>query len=169
MHREILEVINDEPQQIKTITLPPLNIWQKMLQSLRLKKPKRLSLELRGVKLRSFQKLCLLILDLNNTSEYEGTDSMFDIGQANAFKMAAIIATAIHNDKTPPPEYLIDAILDNFNNAEIRVIVEEVYRRLDMENFFGSMASLRELPVVKDIRETTVNQLLSETSSLPTS
>lgn len=152
-----LEDIIDEPVPIKTIKLKR-TWWQRVTR----KPAKTIQLTLSRSTTRTAYKITKLVKSLQTTAE----DNLLDLIHDNAHTMALVIATAVHNrNDIPLPDYLVDAILDNFNNEELKEASERVYRGLDVENFFGSMALLKGLQIVKDIPETTASQPSSGMSS----
>ena len=77
---------------------------------------------------------------LTAVSDKEGDKAQaLDILHHNTYQMAAYLATAIHNKKEGAPQYLINTIADQFSNEELKVAMEEVYRRLDVQSFFVCM------------------------------
>jgi hypothetical protein len=123
----ILAAVLDIPTPLKMVEIEPKNILHKALLFLRLRKPVSEMLYLRALKMRTNYRLTAIANALNADSDQEGDIAKtMDIINQNTYQLAAYLATAIHNDNSQTPKHLIDTI-------------KEVYRRLDVQSFFGCM------------------------------
>lgn len=125
------------------------NIWGRMLQKLRLK-PKKKVLKIYPITLRSRMKYSKYA---NKGKKYLDTlnGGKLDILSIDPFHNLVVeeisediikaIAVVIHNEKSEPPKWLIDAIRD-FNQAELNVIVDIMKKQLDIEGFLSSIISM---------------------------
>lgn len=148
----VLDALLDTPKPLKAVVLAPKNIFFRLLIFLQLIKPKTEMLFLGETTMRTNWKLTYLISDLVVVSKKEGGPEQFlDILAINTFQMATIIATAIHNHNSKTPSWLINSIADSFSNKELHAASKEVYRRLDVQSFFGSMELLRTLSLLGNI------------------
>lgn len=156
---ESIQSITNTPEPIRTINV---NIEPKgfhaLLVRLRLSKPKTKPVELiySLSSMLTFQRISELVLSLTT-----GGESHFELYNSNSTTMAAIIATAIHNDPSPVPSELVDAILKNFTNAELHNTAQKVYRGLDYTPFYNTMELFLNL-MPTDTREMTQSGLSSE-------
>lgn len=169
MQKQFISNIVDEPKIFKLIKLKPANRWQALLQRFKIKDPEYLPIKIQAASYRTSKKIALLILEIKNKSELEGNDQIYDLVYSNSDVMAMIIATAVHNSPTPVPDILIDSLFDNFTNQEMKEIIEEVDRRLDIASFFGGISYLKKIQIQIGIQETTAKQPLSEIPNSPTS
>lgn len=149
--KEIVEAVLETPSFLKTIQVdpnPPVNLstWLKILIYLRIKsKPLKqkstFDLYLKPANLKTVYAISGLLSEVNDLqksaiSEHSLIDSTGPL-------LSKAIAIAIHNNQGIAPEWLVEAIEDQFNPKELREAAIEVYRRLDYESFFGTMVSLR--------------------------
>jgi hypothetical protein len=165
MTKDFTKNIVNEPEIFKSIKLPPENLWQRIMQRIGIKKPDMLNIEIQGATYRTAKKISLMILDMRTESDFDGDDKVFDIMQSSFDDLAKIIATAVHNKPTPVPQRYVDAIMDGITNEEGKTIVAEVYRRLDIANFFVSMGFLKNMTVQIGTQETQAMPLSSETQN----
>lgn len=136
----ILSHILDIPTPLKTVKMAPKNVFERVLIFLRIMKPKHEMLYLRGLKMSTNYTLTAFANGLSIESGKDGNvEQTFEIVHENTYQMAAYLATAIQNKKTPAPKYLINTIADEFTNTELKAAIEEVYRRLDVQSFFGCL------------------------------
>lgn len=135
----ILSHVLDIPTPLKIVKMAPKNVFERVLIFLRIMKPKSKMIYLRGLKMSTNYTLTAFANGLSIESGKDGMEQTFDIVHENTYQMAAYLATAIHNKKKPAPKYLINTIADEFTNTELKVAIEEVYRRLDVQSFFGCM------------------------------
>lgn len=148
----VLDALLDTPTPLKRVVLAPKNIFHRLLIFLRVIKPKSQMLILNATTMRTNWKLTYLINDLILISKKEGGPEKFlEIIASNTFQMANIIATAIHNHNSKTPSWLVNSIADSFSNKELNAASKEVYRRLDVQSFFGSMELLRTLSLLGNI------------------
>ncbi|MNL79740.1 hypothetical protein D3C87_2064120 [compost metagenome] len=80
-------------------------------------------------------------------------EQIIEVINLNTFQMANIVATAVHNHNSKTPDHLVDTILDNFSQSELKIAIKEVYRRLDVQTFFECLKSLRTLSLFENIQD----------------
>jgi hypothetical protein len=142
----ILSEIIDEPTPLKEVSMAPKNKFESALIWMGLRKKKRVMLYLRDTKLTTNYHLTLLSGSLNIVNEDYGTvDGTMQAIHENSYKLAAYVATAVHNKNSAVPQYLIDTIADEFTNAEMKIALEEVSRRLRSQDFISSLALVQSL------------------------
>lgn len=145
----ILSAILDVPTPLKKVKLTPKNQLERLLIFLCIKKPIYEMVYLKGFKLSTNFRLTAISNSLILESKHEGNeDKLMDLMHENIYQMAAYVATAIHNQNTETPLYLIETIADQFSNEELKATCEEVYRRLDVQSFFACTALVRNLSLM---------------------
>ncbi|WP_144036550.1 hypothetical protein [Sphingobacterium psychroaquaticum] len=70
---------------------------------------------------------------------------VFEMLKGNIPLFIEFLAVGIHNAESEPPQWLYEALNYQFSNSELYDAVLEVYRRLDVETFFGITGSIREI------------------------
>jgi len=145
----ILSGVLNIPTPLKEVKIAPKNKLEKLLIFLRIKKPVYKMLYIGGLKLSTNFRLTAITNSLKTESDAECEQSkLMDLMNANTYQMAGYIATAIHNKNEETPRYLIQTIADEFTNEELKLASQEVYRRLDVQTFFGSMELIRNLSLM---------------------
>jgi hypothetical protein len=145
----ILSAVLDVPTPLKEVQLKPKNKLYKLLEYFGLSKPVTKMLYLRNTKMSTNYRLTAISNSLVLEGSKEGAiDNLMEIMHQNTYTMAAYIATAIHNKNNPAPGYLVNTIADEFTNEELSLATKEVYRRLDVQSFFGSTALIRSLDLM---------------------
>jgi len=145
----ILSTILNIPTPLKEVEIKPTNILTKVLLFLRIRKPTFKMLYICGLKLSTNWRLTAITNALTTVSDKDGEQAqLMDLMHMNTFQMAGYIATAIHNQPSETPRHLITAIADNFTNEELHLATKEVYRRLDVQSFFGSMELVQNLSLI---------------------
>lgn len=145
----ILSAVLNIPTPLKEVTLAPKNRLERLLIFLKIKKPAVEMLYIRGLKMSTNYRLTAITNALMLVSEKEShEEKVMDIIHENTYQMAGYIATAIHNKNTETPRYLIETIADEFTNTELKLAAAEVYRRLDVQSFFGSTELVRSLSLM---------------------
>ena len=135
--------------------MAPTSRWDRLLQRLHIQPAKYLDISLKASSLRTVQRIAAIRMSMVN-SEDQSWEMIFQ----NTEIMAQIVALAIHNKPTPVPEDLVATIMDHISNEELKVIMFEVYRRLDISSFFVSMGYLADVMMLIDSQETEVSQPL---------
>jgi len=148
--KAVLEAVLELSTPLKKVSVGPRNVLEKILSFIGLYKAKTIMLILDAISMRTNYKLTYLMLDLVPGDNSGGDiEQILNVINANSLNMATIVATAIHNQNSKTPTYLINAILDGFSNAELKIAIKEIYRRLDVQSFFDSMALLRTLSLLE--------------------
>jgi len=162
-HKSVLEAVLDVPTFLKVVSLAPKNIIDRVLIMMKIRRGKEQALILSALTMRTNYKLTYLIADLVTGSNQKGEmEKILEVINLNTFLMANIVATAIHNKNSKTPDYLVDTVLDNFSQAELKIAIKEVYRRLDVQTFFECLTSLRTLSLFENIQDQTPLGQLSE-------
>lgn len=163
---DLLAPVLNEPEPVKTIQvdIEPKG-WYRLLCTLRLAKPRTRTVELIYTysTMHTFQRITELMSRLKTDIEA----GHMDFYNFNAPILAAVIATALHNNPSPVPSELVDAVMQNFTNDELHKTAQKVYRGLDYTPFYDTLVLLVNL-MPNDTPETTVQTPLSETPKLPT-
>lgn len=145
----ILSDVVDIPTPLKEVTMSPKNTLESLLVAVGLKKRKQVMLYVRNTNLSTNHQLASISSSLNVVNENYGTvDGIMQAIHDNTYKMAAYVATAIHNQNSEVPQYLIDTIADEFTNAELKIAVEEIYRRIGTQDLYTSLGLVQSLALV---------------------
>lgn len=147
--KEVYTAILNEPLVLGTITVKePRAFWFPRVRSV--------ELVLTGATASTMYKIVAIMEDLKATGEGDSDElAMYDIIVSNSDAMIKIIALALHNKPTPVPTYL-PLELGKLPWLQLKGYMNEVYRRLGIEDFFDCLASIRSLNVHKtDTPETT--------------
>lgn len=145
----ILSSVLDVPTVLKSIKLAPKNKLERLLMFFNLMKPTYKVLVLEGLKLSTNYRLTAISNSLWLHSNLEGEqEKVMEIMHENIYQMAGYVATAIHNHNSETPRYLIDTLVNELTSEELKIAVDEVYRRLDVQSFFGSMELIRNLSLM---------------------
>lgn len=138
IHKEIADAVLNEPEYLFTVTYKQ---WGFIKRS----KP----VYLKGATASTLLKVAGLIEALKSQSDKAGESAqVFDLIGSNIDLLVDLIATVIHNDRTPVPSYLKDAILHDFEIEELKSLAHRVYRRLGVEPFFGIMELVHEFRII---------------------
>lgn len=148
--KEIVEAVLETPSFIKTVKVdseeqPSLSWWTRVLIFLHIRsKPAKrkvnLDLFVKPSTATTIYAVSGLLHEVNSIvsgklSEHKAVNTIKPI-------LIKAIATAIHNDNGEAPEWLQKVISDQFSSAELNTASQEVYRRLDYENFYNTIISL---------------------------
>lgn len=103
------------------------------------------------------------IIDLK-ISKSNNDLEVYEMIKSNIPIFINFLAIAIHNKKGNPPEWLIHSLGYEFEKNEISELSLEVYRRLDLQTFFGITGSMVNLnQKVGSILEGELPSISSET------
>lgn len=145
----ILSAVLDIPTPLKHVKIAPKNMLERVLIFLKLRKPVYEMLYLRGFKISTNYRLTAISNGLLLQSGKDGDiDQVMQVMHENIYQLAGYVAAAIHNHNSETPRYLVNTIADEFTNEELKLAVQEVYRRLDVQSFFGSVELIRSLSLM---------------------
>lgn len=149
---QVSDVVTDKPVSL-IVDIRPQNWWQKLLQQLRLYPVKRtfyIGQSTFGNLIR-ISKLLNAIdgmpLDFKDPSKL--INRMHTIIEKDGRVFAGIIAIAIHNKKSEPPESLIEFIEYNFSAKDISNVTSIVIKQMDVMGFIPTIISLKSMSILQ--------------------
>lgn len=146
MKKQEIASITDEPIDVGTIEVPLEGFWNKLLRSLGIPRFRNERLYVTGATAYTMFRITALMEDLLTESDRQGGDmKMYHLMNANIQIVCDILAIAIHNKPGTPPDWLSNAIFTQMPQARIKMIMQDVYRRLGVEDFFDTMGLIRNL------------------------
>lgn len=132
MQQQIISQITEEPLLLAVIK-------RKLVKWLPLKRKHKL--EIGGITLNTVYQLTALLLQAKTESELENDLArVYDIIGSNYELAPRFLAIAINNKPSPPPEWLIKCLKEDFSHSQISAMVKATYGRLGIEDFFSTMA-----------------------------
>lgn len=166
--KDIVEAVLETPSFIKTVQIDGELVnhgwWSRLLIRIGIRKAPPIpkvnhDLHITPAKVTTIYALSGLLCEINEAVNKKLSE------HAAALKVHSLlvrtIATGIHNKDGEAPEWLMRVISDQFTAAELNATAAEVYRRLDYENFFGTIISLGAANMI-DTQETTAHGQPSE-------
>jgi hypothetical protein len=90
----------------------------------------------------------LLSIDLAVLTKDNLLDGNYKLAREHGHKMAMIIAAAVHNRESEPPDKLVEFITWNFSTVELMNVVAIVTRQLGVTSFMSSIISMKGLNVL---------------------
>lgn len=144
--QEIVDTISDKKQFVKKVRINYAKKWHKILSFLFIL-PKFKKLYLSDPFPGTVYRLLGTLIDLKTTKDDQDTEDLglYKIIQANIPILISFIAIGIHNRSSEPPRWLYLALNNQFSIKELESLSFDIYRRLDVETFFGITASLRKV------------------------
>ncbi|MCY4781444.1 hypothetical protein ORI89_17425 [Sphingobacterium sp. UT-1RO-CII-1] len=144
--KELAEVISDKTTFFKKVKIIYPHKWQRVLSFLRII-PRTNDIILTELYPGTVFLLLSILIDLRVKGDEGDTEelSFYKIIKSNIPLINKFIAVAINNKVTEPPKWLYDAINYQLTKNDLEFLVNDIYRRLDVEIFFGIMASLRKI------------------------
>lgn len=158
--KKIADTLLDEPLVISidvdSEPIKPKNKLEKILQKIKLKrketKPRIVEFKLTSCKLRTMVRISRLFLNLDSSPMPDVKDVLeyaYKSIDTNAYLLAEILASAIHNRKDEVPQSLIDLLYDNIKPRELRYFMDVVVDKLNVSDFISSIALVRNLNVIE--------------------
>jgi len=92
-------------------------------------------------------RLLSILIDLKVVGDEGDTEELnfYKILKGNIPLLTDFLAIGIHNKEGDPPHWLYTAIGNQLTAKEINDLTQDIYRRLDVETFFGILTSLRKV------------------------
>ncbi|MBE8712536.1 hypothetical protein [Sphingobacterium hungaricum] len=162
IQKEIVQTITDQNKFIRKVKITYATWWQKLFSFLFIL-PKYKRLYLSDLWPATVFKLLAILTDLKVHKSKQDID-IYSMIQHNIPLFIEFLATGINNKSGKNPQWLIDAINYQFSNEELLTYIIEVYRRLDVETFFGITGSLIDLQHLNHILEAPAHGQSSATS-----
>lgn len=142
--KELVASLADQKELVKVIKVPQLyNAWfTRFLASIRiLPKFKSKKIYLSDPKPATIVRLLGELIDLKISKTMNDLE-IYEMIRTNIPIFINFLAIAFYNRKGTPPRWLIDGISYQFDKSEIQKYSLEVYRRLDLQTFFGITGSM---------------------------
>lgn len=147
-HKEA-DILLNEPVIISVDIKPQGRVF-KFQQSIGMR-PKKRVFEIRDATLRTMIRCSKLLLDVS-ADEIDGDAKFLETAYQSVVddgeRMAHIVASAFHNQKSPVPESLIDFVLDNFSSPELKSVFTLVVDKLNLLDFISTIALGRNLDIM---------------------
>ena len=90
---------------------------------------------------------------------------MYDLINSNADNLIRFLAIVIHNKPTPVPEYLTNALMNDFSMEQLHSLNKVVYGRLGVESFFAFMELIHEFQIIQNPKTQTEAKAHGQPSS----
>ncbi|OYD41164.1 hypothetical protein [Sphingobacterium cellulitidis] len=165
--KELVATLVDQKELIKVLKVPHhYNNWfTRFLSSIKvLPKFKSKKIYLSDPKPGTIVKLLGELIDLKISKTMNDLE-IYEMIKINIPIFINFLAISFHNKKGNPPAWLIDGISYQFEKSEIQKYSLEVYRRLDLQTFFGITGSMVNLnQMVGSILEGEAHTTSSETA-----
>lgn len=165
--KELVASLADHKELVKVVKVPQLyNAWfTRFLASIRiLPKFKSKKIFLSDPKPATIVRLLGELIDLKISKTMNDLE-VYEMIRINIPVFINFLAIAFYNKKGNPPSWLIDGISYQFDKSEIQHYTLEVYRRLDLQTFFGITGSMVNLnQMVGSILEGEAHTTSSETA-----
>jgi len=144
--QEIVDTITDRKQFVKKVKIDYVKKWHKLLSFLFIL-PRFKKIYLADPFPGTVYRLLGTLIDLKTTKDEQDTEDLglYKIIRANIPILISFIAIGIHNRSSVPPRWLYLALNNQFSIKELESLSFDIYRRLDVETFFGITASLRKV------------------------
>jgi hypothetical protein len=165
--QKVSNVITQKPVEI-TVEVDPQSWLHGKLQKLLPKfYPKEKVLTLRPVKMGTLLRMSELLLPIEKEIYSHGNliDANLQAIQKHSKTLCRVIALAIHNKKTEPPESLVNMISEQFTPQSIMGVLVEVLKAMDVKSFMSSIIFIRGLNLLEMNPQTRGSQIAPGTSS----
>src|SRR5690606_37702712 len=147
--KDIVEAVLEKPSFVKTVKVESprsMGKWKRLLIRIGIKRaPKPIyatkELYITPAKIDTVYALSGLLHEASDIVKESATEHK--TARELTPLLVRIIAIAVTNNGDEAPEWLLKAIGSQFTSAELNITAKEVYRRLDYENFFGTIISLK--------------------------
>lgn len=161
--KEIAKAVLNEPELLFTITE---NVKAKKWGFIPQVKQIQHDVFLTGATAHTLLKVAGLIEDLKVKSEKESVQAqMYDLINSNADNLIRFLAIVIHNKPTPVPEYLTNALMNDFSMEQLHSLNKVVYGRLGVESFFAFMELIHEFQIIQNPKTQTEAKAHGQPSS----
>ncbi len=143
--QEIAEVFTEQPIAIGTVRVP---VWGRLGKMLRLSRI--VHLEIKSIPVGKVQ---LIGAALKNMVGADGIDGLSQSDQINKLladnvePLVTVVGLACTSGKQMPSPHLINAIASQMSMRQLEYAVNQVYRRLDLEPFFGILSLAKSLNI----------------------
>lgn len=144
---QIVEAITDQNHLVKKVKIKYFKWWQRLLSFLFIL-PRFRKVYISDPFPGTVYRLLGTLIDLKATvSDKDSQElALYKIVQNNIPLLIDFVAVGIHNkNESKPPQWIYEALNYQFTIKELESLVSDIYRRLDVETFFGITISLRKV------------------------
>lgn len=140
------DAISDKTTFFKKVKVNYPYWWQRILAFLFIL-PRTKDIILSELHPATVYRLLSVLIELRVKGDEGDTEelSFYKIIQSNLPLLTDYIAIALNNRVEEPPKWLYQAINYQLSPKDLEYLVNDIYRRLDVETFFGILASLRKV------------------------
>lgn len=140
------DAISDKTTFFKKVKVNYSHWWQRILAFLFIL-PRTKDIILSELHPATVYRLLSVLIVLRVKGDEGDTEelSFYKIIQSNLPLLTDYIAIALNNRVEEPPKWLYQAINYQLSPKDLEYLVNDIYRRLDVETFFGILASLRKV------------------------
>lgn len=144
--KEMADAVSDKTTFFKKVRIKYDRWWQKLLAFLFLL-PRTKNIILSDLYPATVYRLLSILIDLRVKGDEGDTEeqSFYKIIHGNLPLLTDFISIALNNKVEEPPKWLYEAINYQMSPKDLEFLVNDIYRRLDVETFFGILASLRKV------------------------
>lgn len=144
--KEIADTISDRKILFKKVQIKYSHWWQRLFGFFFLL-PKTKDIVLSELFPATVYRLLSILIDFKVKGDIGDTEelSFYKIISNNLLLLNEFIAIGVNNNIEEPPKWLYHAINYQLTPKELEFLVNDIYRRLDVEIFFGIMGSLRKI------------------------
>ena len=142
--KEVVDTITNKKKFIKKVKIHYSNWWQNLF-SLLFILPRFKKIYLTDPYPGTVYRLLGALIDLKVQKDEGDTEELgiYKIIKSNIPILIEFTAFGLHNKETLPPRWLFEALNNQFSTQEIEDLTYDIYRRLDVQTFFGITVSLR--------------------------
>lgn len=141
--QEIAEVFTEQPSPIGIVRVP---IWGRIGVALRLYR--KIPLEIKAIPVGKVQLIGAALKNMVGSDELAGLSQSDQINKLladNVAPLVTIVALACTSGSKMPSSHLINAIGAQMSMRQLEYAINQVYRRLDLEPFFGILSLAKSL------------------------
>jgi hypothetical protein len=144
--KEMADAISDKTTFFKKVKVNYPYWWQRVLAFFFIL-PRTKNIILSELHPATVYRLLSVLIDLRVKGDEGDTEelSFYKIIQSNLPLLTDYIAIALNNRVEEPPKWLYEALNYQLSPKDLEYLVTDIYRRLDVETFFGILASLRKV------------------------
>lgn len=149
--KEIVQTITSQKKFLKKVKINYPSRAKRFLAMLRII-PKYRAIYISDLWPATVFRLLGVLTDLKVSNTNEDVE-IYQMIRTNIPLFIEFLAIGLHNKKSDPPEWLVDALNYQVSNEELLEYIIDIYRRLDVETFFGITGSLVSLQKLNPILE----------------
>lgn len=144
--KEIAEAISDKKTFFKKVKIKYPVWWQRLLAFFYIL-PRTKDIILTDLWPATVYRLLAKLIDLKVSGDKDDTEELtiYKVLKGNLPILTDYIAIGLNNRVEEPPKWLYEAINYQLTPKELEFLANDIYRRLDVETFFGILASLRKV------------------------